>query len=168
MAKVKKGSLERKSYSLSESFKGFKDDPEKIDFGEEDTKQKKTLFDIVNDIKYYKTGTLLDDEEYEKLFNTFMVLRILSMNDDNCELANIVNEYQNVLDKKSMYLLLIELIPKAKTYDEYIKQNKEIDDTDVMRVAEYYQVGLKTAREYIRMCGKEWASGISEKFGGVK
>lgn len=171
MAKVKKGSLEeKKSYPLSEHFKGMReigDAPIKFDFEDEEPSKKKSLFDIVNDIKVYKTGELLKDEEYLKLFNTFMILRILSMNDEYCELVNMINEYQTVLDKESMYKLLIELIPHGKTYDEYIKPSKEIDDEDVRCVAEYYEVGLKTAREYIRFCGKDWSKGITDKFGGA-
>jgi hypothetical protein len=173
MAKVKKGSLEEKqSYPLSVHFKGMReigDEPVKDDLWIDETEvqqKKKNLFDIIDDIKVQKTGELLKDEEYKKLFNSYMILHILSMNEDYCEIVNMLNEYQGTLTKEMMYKMLVELIPQGKTYDQYIKTSKEIDDEDVKFVSMYYEVGFKTARDYIKLCGKDWSRDIQKKFGG--
>ena len=70
------------------------------------------------------------------------------------------------VDKKMMYQMLVALIPKGKTYDAYVKQDKVINDESVRFVSEYYEVGMKTAREYISIMGNEWSHGIKDKFGG--
>lgn len=128
---------------------------------------KKSIFDIIDDIKVAKTGELLKDEEYMKMFNSYMILHILSMNNDLCEIVNMVNEYQTVLDKEMMYKLLISIVPQGKTYDPYIKQQKIVEDSDVTLVAEYFEVGLKTARDYVKLMGKDWLSDIRSKFGMI-
>lgn len=173
MKKKKNIEEQDKFIPFSYHFKGMKkigdtpvvdyDDVEALD----DNIKKKSLFDIIDDIKVHKTGVLLNDEEYMKIFNTYMIIHILSMNNDYCDFVNMINEYQGVLDKKMVYKLLIELIPKGKTFDEYIKQDKIINDETVKYVAEYYEVGLKTSREYIKIMGSEWSNGIKSKFGGT-
>lgn len=152
--------------SFTKSFRDYKDDPKK-NYEKEDAvlPSKKSIFDIIDDIKVHKTGTLLRDEEYKKMFNSYMVLHILSMNNSLCEIVNMVNEYQSVLDKEMMYKLLISIVPSGRSYDPYIRQEKIIEDSDVTLVAEYFEVGLKTARDYVKLMGKDWLSDIRNKFG---
>lgn len=126
------------------------------------------LFDVLKDIKYYKKGNLLDVEgsEYEAAYNNFIALRFLSMNNDLCELVNLVNHFQDSFDKKEMYKLLIELIPETNSFDGFTKArtDKEQYEEDV---AEYYQCSKKEAREYINIMGQEWAHEVHKSFGGT-
>ncbi len=124
------------------------------------------LFDILNDIKWNKTGALLDNEEYEKAFNSFIVMRMLAQNAEACEWVNLINEYQQTLSKKQLYKLLIEMIPKAKTYDGFVKSISTEDDDNIKYVSMFYECSLKEAREYIAILGKEWAKEIRNRFGG--
>lgn len=126
------------------------------------------LFDIINDIKWHKTGTLLDNEDYEKAFNSFIVMRMLAQNADACGWVNMINEYQQVLSKKELYKFLIAIIPKAKTYDGFTKSESIEDDETVKYVAMYHECSLKEAREYITVMGKEWAIEIKNRFGGKR
>ncbi len=126
------------------------------------------LFDIINDIKWNKTGTLLDKEDYEKAFNNFIVMRMLAQNAEACEWVNMINEYQQVLTKKQLYKLLIEIIPKAKTYDGFVKSESIEDDEIVKYVALYHECSLKEAREYISIMGKDWSMQIRNRFGGKR
>jgi hypothetical protein len=125
------------------------------------------LFTILNDIKVTKRGTLLDDEDnsYTSTFNTYMVLRFLSMNEGLCPLINSINHIQDSLDKKEMYKLLVNYIPKTNTYDQFVKthSSKEVYEEDV---AEYYQCSIKEAREYINIMGIDWAEKIHKSYGG--
>ena len=124
------------------------------------------LFDIINDIKWNKTGDLLDNEDYEKAFNSFIVMRMLAQNAETCEWVNMVNEYQQTLTKKQMYTLLVALIPKAKTYDGFVKSVSLEDDDNIKYVSKYYECSLKEAREYVIILGEEWSQGIRNRFGG--
>jgi hypothetical protein len=124
------------------------------------------LFDIINDIKWHKKGNLLDIEEYEKAFNNFIVMRMLAQNNDTCEMINMINEYQQTLSKKQLYKLLIELVPKAKTFDGFVKSVSREDDENIKYVSLFYECSLKEAREYINILGSTWAREIRNRFGG--
>jgi hypothetical protein len=128
-------------------------------------KAKNYLFDIINDIKVYKKGDLLDDSEYERAFDKFMVMRFLSMNDDNCEIVNYINEFQDILSKRQMYKLLIEMVPITKSYDPYVKSDRESISDDAKMVAEYYQCSVKEANDYINIMGVDWVRLLKSKFG---
>lgn len=130
-------------------------------------KAKNYIFDIINDIKTYKKGNLLDDAEYERAFDKFMVMRFLSMNDDNCEIVNYLNEMQDILTKKQLYKLLIDIVPITKSYDPYIKSDREELSSDAKMVAEYYQCSIKDANEYIQIMGVDWLKGVKAKFGST-
>jgi hypothetical protein len=125
------------------------------------------LFDTIKDIKYGKKGNLFDEEnsEYEAAFSNFMALRFLSMKQELCPLLNIVNQFQDSIDKKDMYKLLVELVPNSYEHDEFIKAivNKYEYEKDV---AQYFECSLKEAREYIDIMGLEWAKEIHSSYGG--
>lgn len=124
------------------------------------------LFDILNDIKWNKTGTLLDNEDYEKAFNSFIILRMLAQNVDTCGWVNMVNEYQQTLSKKQLYKMLVVMIPKEKTYDGFVKSISIEDDDNIKYVSKFYECSLKEAREYVIVMGKEWSQKIRNRFGG--
>ncbi len=124
------------------------------------------LFDIINDIKWHKKGNLLDNEEYEAVFNNFIVMRMLAQNAEICEMVNLVNEYQQILTKKQLYKLLIDLVPKIKSFEGFTKSNTLEDDENIKYVSMFYECSLKEAREYIVVLGKEWAKEIRNRFGG--
>lgn len=128
-------------------------------------RSKNYLFDILNDIKVYKKGNLLDQSEYEKAFDKFMIIRFLSMNDDLCEIVNFINDFQDVLSKKQLYKLLIDIVPVTKSYDPYVKSEGVDYGDDVKKVAEYYQCSYKDAKEYIQIMGVEWLASVKLKFG---
>lgn len=128
-------------------------------------KPKNYLFDILNDIKSHKKGDLLDNQEYENAFDKFMIMRWLSMNDEICEYINYVNDFHEILTKKQLYKLLIEIVPITKSYDPYIKSEKEELIEGTYQVAEYYECSLKEAKEYIKLMGYDWLTDIRAKFG---
>ena len=122
---------------------------------QEKEKSKNYIFDIIKDIKVYKKSDLLNANEYEKAFDKFMVMRFLSMNDDICEIINYVNDIQDILSKKQLYKLLIEIVPVTKSYDPYIKSDRADVEDAVKQVAEYYQCSIKDASEYVNIMGVE-------------
>jgi hypothetical protein len=127
---------------------------------------KKTfLFEILNDIKNYKKGNLLDNAEYEKDFNAFLIVRWLSMDNDNCDILNYINEFYDILTKKELYKLLVEMIPKNPGYIPFQKGVEEKSHEDIKFVCEYYQCSKKEANEYIKLMGEEWVKDVKRRFG---
>lgn len=127
------------------------------------------LFDVLKDIKVSKQGNMLDVEgsEYESQYNNFIALRFLSMNENLCPLVNEVNHLQDVLTKKEMYKLLIELIPETHSFDPFVKSKSEKYEYEA-DVAAYYECSMKEAREYIDIMGSEWAEKVHKSFGGLQ
>jgi len=111
---------------------------------------------------------LLDVEgsEHNSVYNTYIAMKMLSMNENLCPLVNAVNHLQDSLDKKQMYKLLIELIPQTDSYDGFVKSTpvKYEYESDV---CEYYQCSIIKAREYIDIMGPEWAKEVHNSFGGT-
>ena len=134
------------------------------------TKKKNTaLFDIINDIKYIKTGTLLDDEngEHHEVFNSYIVVKFLSMNVGLCEILNLVNNFHDKLTKKQFYKMLVKIIPVTKSFDAYV--NSSIDkDERIAKISEYFECTHKEAREYLDIAGDEWCASLIQTFGGTR
>jgi len=128
-------------------------------------KAKNYLFDILNDIKLHKKGNLLDIPEYERAFDKFMIMRFLSMNDDICEIINYVNDFQDILSKKQLYKLLLEIVPTTRSYDAYIKSDKEEVQESATLVATYYECSIKEANEYIKLMGDAEVVVLKSRFG---
>jgi hypothetical protein len=126
------------------------------------------FFDVLKDIRTTKQGNLFDVEgsAYENEFSPMMALRFLSMNEELCPLVNSINHIQDSFDKKQIYTLLIELIPKTQ-YSQFIKSHKEHFEYE-KDVADYYQCSLKDAREYIKLMGSAWAEEIHRSYGGAQ
>lgn len=167
---LKKGGRKKKEEKVESTIKDvFSDWKEEKTFFEEDeieTKKKTYLTDILNDIKFNKTGKVLDIEEAEKQFNSWLILRFLSMDEDLTEIVALVNEYQSVLSKKEFYKLLVEVIPKTKRFAQYIKGNEVKKDERIQKISRYYECSHRHAREYINIMGDQWADAVVNKFGG--
>ena len=118
---------------------------------------------ILHAIKVTKNDSLLDDEELRRAFNPFLILRWLSMNEDYCEIVNDVNQLYGPMDDEMVFKLLLELIPKGKTFDKYLKAPNSILDEDVINIATYFEISCREARTYVKVMGNEWARSISHK-----
>ena len=86
-----------------------------------------TMFDVLTDIIKFKTGELHKEEDFEKVFNVFMIIRYLSMDERFTDCAYIANQLHNgTLSQKNMYKLLIKLVPKSKNhFIKYISKGKK-------------------------------------------
>jgi hypothetical protein len=125
------------------------------------------LWEIVEDIKVNKTGTLLDDENYLKEFNPFIVLRALSMDPDLLFFTNFVNSIHSSLDKKQLYKILVKMIPVTEKRCRWIK-NESVENPTVDCIMNYYECNRREATMYYEMFGKEWAEQIESQFGGLR
>lgn len=167
----KKKAQEKDENFFNEVFSDFVDDrPDEV----QEVKSKPKSFaetplgKILHAIKVTKNENLLDDESIEKDFNSYIVIKFLSMNEDNCDILEMIDEFQTVLSKKEFFKLLVNVIPRGKTFDKFVNPKKATDDALIEYIARYYQIGLREARLYFQTLGSEWAQGIKNKFGGFQ
>jgi len=117
-------------------------------------KTKKSIENIwgwLNEITLYKSSPdKFTDSEWDK-WNTYMINRFLSMNQDYIEIVNYVQKI-NPQKKKQIYSIYRELIPKKKVYLKYIKnRNEKLDQESIESIKmlkDYYQCSFKEAEEY--------------------
>ena len=129
----------------------------------------KTLFEWLNQITVTKTPPESFSEESWDTFNSYMVHRYLSMYIDYIDIVNYVQKI-NPTNKKQIYSIYREMIPKQKVWLKYIKSQTPKKNAELVDyVAEYFQCSLGEADHYIdiiREAGVRnilWEMGIDEK-----
>jgi len=130
-----------------------------------------TIFDHLSHITEKKTPWDKLSEADQKSFSPYLINRWLSMNMDLIEIVDMFQQYTiGELDRKHVYQLYQELLPKRKMYNKYIKAkdsdkyNKELLEF----VAKHYQVSIREATEYVAMLldiDKELVVDILRKYG---
>jgi len=130
-----------------------------------------TIFDHLSHITEKKTPWDKLSEADQKSFSPYLINRWLSMNRDLIEIVDMFQQYTiGELDRKHVYQLYQELLPKRKMYNKYIKAkdsdkyNKELLEF----VAKHYQVSIREATEYVAMLldiDKELVIDILRKYG---
>ena len=128
-----------------------------------------TLFEWLNEITVTKTPTENFSEESWDKFNSYMVHRYLSMYIGYIDIVNYVQKI-NPTNKKQIYSIYREMIPKQKVWLKYIKSQTPKKNAELVDyVAEYFQCSLGEADHYIdiiREAGVRnilWEMGIEEK-----
>jgi len=118
---------------------------------EVEVKDKISLFTYLDDICYRKTGKVPLNGDYEmKKFDSFMILRFLSLESNYLPLINIFNQFQDVLTKKELYLSLIKIIPKSKKFLKYPKLEKLIYKEELLQLlGKYFECSKRDIKEYL-------------------
>jgi hypothetical protein len=122
---------------------------------------KPTLFDWIKNIILYKKNWEEYSEEEKKVWNSFMIHRLLSMNPKYIEIVNYVQGL-NIKEPKKIYEVYCFMIPQSKnTYSAYIKSNTKKASPEVAQhVAEYFECSVAEADEYISLTDKKWLENI--------
>jgi len=128
-----------------------------------------TIFDWLNEITIKKTLPNNFTEESWDKFNSYMIHRYLSMNIDYIDIVNYVQKI-NPTNKKQIYTIYREMIPKQKVWLKYVKsQTPKKNDELVNYIAEYFECSLGEADHYIDIIRETgvrsilWQMGIDEK-----
>lgn len=111
-----------------------------------------SIFDHFNNVTYNKVEWSKLSEINRKSFSSFMMNRLLSMNTDYIEIVNELQKYTvGLLPAEVVYTLYIDLIPKKKQFNKYIKANKETKfNSDLVELlSKYFCISLKEASEYL-------------------
>ena len=115
----------------------------------------KNIFDWLKSINTTKPpAESFTDKDWE-VWNSYMVHRFLSMNPNYIDL---VNEVQKSLpqNKKEIYSIYKEFIPKNNKWNKYIKSTIKQPNVDLVNhIKDNFQCSNKEAKEYISMLDKQ-------------
>ena len=114
----------------------------------------KNIFDWLKAINTTKPSIeSFSDKDWE-VWNSYMIHRFLSMNPSYIE---IVNDIQEMLptDKKKIYSIYKEFIPKNNRWNKYIKSKTKQPNKDLVDyIKDYFECSSKEAKEYIYLLDK--------------
>lgn len=117
------------------------------------------IWDITNSISYKKY--LEESEEFDKVYNQYIINLFFSMFPDTIAIVNEVNGMQN-LSNRMHYDFLYNFVRKNKRYG-YQKKTKE---EDLSYIAEAYSVGKTEAEEIEKLLTEEQKNIIKSLKGG--
>jgi len=108
-----------------------------------------TVWKWLDEIVYFKTSIESISEESWDNWNSYTINRSISMHSNYIELVNYVQTIPYD-QKKQLYLIYKEMIPKRKMFFKWIKSiNKKKPSTLLEYVAKYFECSLGEAEEYI-------------------
>jgi len=124
-----------------------------------------TLFEWLNEITVTKTPAENFSEESWDKFNSYMVHRYLSMYIGYIDIVNYVQKI-NPTNKKQIYSIYREMIPKQKVWLKYVKSQTPKKNAELVDyVAEYFECSLGEADEYIDILRETGVRSILWKMG---
>jgi len=111
----------------------------------------KNIFDWLKVINNTKPPVeSFTDKDWE-VWNSYMIHRFLSMDPSIIE---VVNDVQEILpqDKKKIYSIYKEFIPKNNRWNKYIKSKVKQPNIDLVNhIKDNFQCSIKEAKEYITL-----------------
>jgi hypothetical protein len=113
------------------------------------------IFDWLKEINTTKSDPNSFTEKDWEVWNSYMVHRFLSQNEDFLELVNEVQKLppQN---KKEIYSIYREFIPKNNKWSKYIKSSIKQRNTDLINhLKEYWMCSSKEVKEYLEFLGND-------------
>ena len=117
--------------------------------------KKKILFDHIGHIREKQTPnyfeTLTDADK--RTFVNYMINRFLSMDYDMVEVIDQLQKHSVGLKPRDYYRVLIEVVPRGRSFHKYIKATKSSDnDVELVEfIASHFEVSEKEADEYINL-----------------
>ena len=127
-----------------------------------------TIFDWINQINYEKKSWDSFSEAEQKTFNTFIINRWLSMDEELIQIVNYFQKYSiGLLEPKDTYMWYRDIIPKKKRFNKYVKGKKAMkyDSELITTICKYYETSKNECIEYIEMMDKKQLTSILELHG---
>ena len=113
------------------------------------SKDIQNIWGWLNEITLYKTPVHEISEESWNNFNSYMIHRYLSMDISYIDIVNYVQKI-NPQNKKQVYSIYREMLPKKKVYLKYVKNENKKNYQEVAEyIADYLECSLGEADEYI-------------------
>ena len=123
------------------------------------------IFDWLKEINSTKSHPDSFTNQDWDVWNSYMVHRFLSMNPDYIE---FVNEIQILppTNKKQIYSIYREYIPKNNKWSKYVKSNiKEPDKDLTLHLKKYFNVSVREVKDYLKILDKKQVQNILSKQG---
>ena len=125
----------------------------------------KNIWDWLKQINSVKADpNSFSDADWE-LWNSYMIHRFLSM---NTSFLDIVNEVQSInpQNKKEIYTVYREFIPKNNKWNKYIKSNIKQHNTELLNhLAHYWECSQKEVKQYLNFLEDDVVLRILESIG---
>jgi hypothetical protein len=106
------------------------------------------LFDWLNEITFSKRSWDSFTSDDKEAFNVFMIHRFVSMDPNYIDLVNMIQSYPNC-SRKQIYEFYCNTLPKKKTFFKYIKSQNKWDNEILGKVADYYKISTREAKDCI-------------------
>jgi hypothetical protein len=113
------------------------------------------IFDWLKHINQHKTPINSFSTKDWDIFNSYLIHRFLSQNEDFLEL---VNEVQTLppQNKKEIYSIYVEYIPKNNKWSKYIKSKiKERNKDLLVHLKDHFEVSVREVKEYLYLLDNE-------------
>ena len=125
----------------------------------------KNIFDWLKAINTTKPDiNSFEDKDWE-LFNSYMIHRFLSMNRDFLEIVNFVQDYPPQ-QKKAIYQIYKEYIPKNNKWNKYIKSNTKQPNNELLSyLSEHWECSKSEIREYLNILDNDTILSILKGMG---
>jgi len=109
------------------------------------------LFDWLKEINSKKSPVeSFSDNDWEQ-FNSYMIHRFLSMNVDLIELVNEVQSFHPT-DKKQIYQVYKEFVPKNNKWNKYIKSSKKPPNSELLEyLKNYFNLSSREILDYLNI-----------------
>tara|TARA_R100000734_G_C3230342_1_gene38582 strand:+ start:49 stop:462 length:414 start_codon:yes stop_codon:yes gene_type:complete len=109
----------------------------------------KNIWDWLKQINYIKADpSSFSDKDWD-IWNSYMVHRFISMNPDYIDIANEVQSI-NPQNKKEIYSVYREYIPKNNKWNKYIKSNVKQHKSELLTyLAKYWECSQNEVKEYL-------------------
>jgi hypothetical protein len=124
------------------------------------------IWDYLNAITQTKDLTVLDDEDFDKVYVPFIINKMLSQHRDCVLAANMMNERPGTPKKAQFLFLLNTLRPRFRKNEKSVKFT---DPDDVGALAEYYDCSLRRARDLVSLHSSDQLAIIYQRLdkGGI-
>ena len=109
------------------------------------------IFDYVKSLNETKVD-MSESEEFNSVYNTFVVNRAIAQTKDGIFFANEMNK-NSFLNKEMNYKFYLNIIASGKRYATWPKKIKE--DENIILISKYYNVSLEKAAEYLPLLDEE-------------
>ena len=127
-----------------------------------------TIIDWMNQVLVRKRPWNEFSESDQKSFNTFIINRWLSMDEEFIEVVNYFQKYSiGTLEPREVYKWYADFLPKGKRFNKYIKskKDKKYDPELINMMCEYFQCSKAETKENLSLISKEEVNQILEKYG---
>ena len=115
----------------------------------------KNIFDWLKEINFLKSPVSKFSNKDWDLWNSYMIHRFLSMNKD---FLDIVNEVQSInpQNKKEIYTIYREYIPKNNKWNKYIKSSVKQPKTELLdKLSSLWECSKSEIKEYLDILDKQ-------------